>query len=129
MPPRSLTPAQKIYAVIQQIPPGRVATYGQIAALAGLPGHARQVGQALRETPEGLELPWQRVINAKGEVSPRGIGFEAGMQRHLLQEEGVVFDSRGRIDLDRFGWDPDVRPRKSGKGGSRERRGAKPGAG
>jgi methylated-DNA-protein-cysteine methyltransferase related protein len=118
MPKPPLTPAQKIYAVIRQIPPGRVATYGQIAALAGLPGHARQVGQALRDTPDGLELPWQRVINARGEVSPRGIGLEAGLQRHLLQEEGVVFDGRGRIDLDRFGWDPDARPRRRGKGRS-----------
>ena len=124
MPKPMLTPAERIYTVIRRIPPGRVATYGQVAALAGLPGHARQVGQALRETPEGLELPWQRVINAKGEVSPRGIGLEAGLQRHLLQEEGVVFDSRGRIDLDLFGWDPNVRPRRSGKGGSRKRRGA-----
>jgi alkylated DNA nucleotide flippase Atl1/3-methyladenine DNA glycosylase AlkD len=106
------TPAEKIYAVIRRIPPGRVATYGQVAALAGLPGHARQVGQALRESPEGLELPWQRVINAKGEVSPRGdLGLAEGLQRHLLEEEGVVFDRRGRIDLDRFNWDPDARPR------------------
>lgn len=105
------TPAERIYSVIQSIPPGQVATYGQVAALAGLPGHARQVGQALWETPEGVEVPWQRVINAKGEVSPRGgLGLEEGLQRHLLQEEGVVFDDRGRIDLDRFGWDPDARP-------------------
>lgn len=103
-------PAQRIYAVVRRIPPGRIATYGQVAALAGLPGHARQVGQALRDAPDGLDLPWQRVINAKGEVSPRGFGLEAGLQRHLLEEEGVVFDPRGRIDLDRFGWDPDVRP-------------------
>ncbi|HYU32320.1 MAG TPA: MGMT family protein [Thermoanaerobaculia bacterium] len=110
MPKPSLTPAETIYAVVRQIPPGRVATYGQVAALAGLPGHARQAGQALRDTPEGLELPWQRVINAKGEISPRGFGLEAGLQRHLLEEEGVVFDRHGRIDLDRFGWDPDARP-------------------
>ncbi|HKH46482.1 MAG TPA: MGMT family protein [Thermoanaerobaculia bacterium] len=116
MPKSMPTPAERIYTVIRSIPPGRVATYGQVAALAGLPGHARQVGQALRETPEGLELPWQRVINAKGEVSQRGIGLEAGLQRHLLQEEGVAFDSRGRIDLDRFGWDPDaLPPRKKGR--------------
>lgn len=108
-------PAERIYAVIRRIPPGRVATYGQVAALAGLPGHARQVGQVLRDTPQSSDLPWQRVINAKGEVSPRGIGLEAGLQRHLLQEEGVVFDSRGRIDLDRFGWDPDARPPKGRK--------------
>lgn len=104
-------PTEAIYAVIRCIPPGRVATYGQVAALAGLPRHARKVGRVLRETPDGVEIPWQRVINAKGEVSPRGgLGLEEGLQRHLLEEEGVVFDDRGRIDLDRYGWDPDARP-------------------
>jgi alkylated DNA nucleotide flippase Atl1/3-methyladenine DNA glycosylase AlkD len=106
----------KLYAVIRRIPPGRVATYGQIAALAGLQRRARMVGQALRSTPDGLEIPWHRVINAQGTVSPRGgLGVEEGYQRHLLEEEGVVFNKRGRIDLDRFGWDPDSparRPRK-----------------
>lgn len=98
---------EKIYAVIRRIPPGKVATYGQVAALAGLPRRARMVGQALRSTPEGLDLPWQRVINAGGRISPRGgIGWEEGYQRHLLEEEGVVFDERGRIDLERFGWEP-----------------------
>lgn len=102
-----------IYAVIQRIPSGRVATYGQVAALAGLPGHARQVGYALRETPAGLDLPWQRVINARGEVSARGgLGVEEGYQRHLLEEEGVIFSESGRIDLDRFGWDPDAPSRR-----------------
>jgi methylated-DNA-protein-cysteine methyltransferase related protein len=115
-----LTP--KIYAVIQRIPEGRVATYGQVAALAGLPRRARMVGAALRNTPEGLDLPWQRVINAGGAISRRsGLGAEEGYQRHLLQEEGVEFDGRGRIDLERFGWDPDAKVRsprggKSGKG-------------
>ena len=99
---------EKIYAVIKRIPPGKVATYGQVAALAGLPRRARLVGQALRTTPEGLELPWQRVINAGGRISERGgIGWEEGLQRHLLEEEGVVFDERGRIDLERFGWEPE----------------------
>lgn len=94
-----------------------MATYGQIAALAGLPRRARMVGQALRSTPEGLEVPWQRVVNAQGKVSSRGgLGWEEGYQRHLLEEEGVVFDAHGRIDLERFGWDPDRRP------GSRRRR-------
>ena len=107
----TLTPADRIYAVVRRIPPGRVATYGKVAALAGLPGHARQVGQALQEAPDGVDLPWQRVINARGEVSPRGgLGLEEGLQRHLLQEEDVVFDSRGRIDLTLYGWDPDARP-------------------
>jgi methylated-DNA-protein-cysteine methyltransferase-like protein len=109
--------AAKIYAVIARIPPGRVATYGQVAALAGLPRRARLVGAALRNTPESLALPWQRVINAQGAVSRRsGLGLEEGYQRHLLEEEGIRFDARGRIDLDRFGWDPDAPlPKRRGK--------------
>ena len=110
------SPHEKIYAVIRRIPRGRVATYGQIAALAGLPRRARLVGTALREAPEGLDLPWQRVINAGGRVSARGgLGVEEGYQRHLLEEEGVVFDSHGRVDLERFGWDPDAVPRGRGR--------------
>ncbi len=98
----------KIYAVIRRIPRGRVATYGQVAALAGLPRRARLVGHALRSAPEGIDVPWQRVINAQGSVSPRGgLGWEEGYQRHLLEEEGVVFSKGGRVDLERFGWDPD----------------------
>lgn len=118
-PSSSATPAERIYAVIRRIPSGRVATYGQVAALAGLPGRARLVGRSLRETPDGLDIPWQRVINAKGEVSPRGgLGMEEGLQRHLLEEEGVVFGQGGRIDLDRYGWDPEARPpvRRKGRG-------------
>jgi methylated-DNA-protein-cysteine methyltransferase related protein len=109
-------PYEAIYATIRRIPPGKVATYGQIASLAGLPKRARLVGTALRETPDGLDLPWQRVINAGGRVSPRGgLGVEEGYQRHLLEEEGVVFSPGGRVDLERFGWDPDARPRGRGK--------------
>jgi len=109
----------KIYAVIRRIPEGRVATYGQVATLAGLPRRARLVGAALRNTPEDVSVPWQRVINAGGRVSPRsGLGMEEGYQRHLLEEEGVRFDERGRIDLERFGWDPDVSvPRKKRRRG------------
>ena len=99
----------KIHAVVARIPYGRVATYGQVAVLAGLPRRARLVGHAMRELPDGSNLPWQRVINAAGRVSRRsGLGVEEGYQRHLLEEEGVVFDERGRVDLDRFGWDPDA---------------------
>jgi methylated-DNA-protein-cysteine methyltransferase related protein len=112
-PPRSTANAiAKIYAVIRRIPPGKVATYGQVAALAGLPRRARMVGAALRNTPDDLSLPWQRVINAQGTVSRRsGLGVEEGYQRHLLEEEGVVFSDSGRIDLERFRWDPDAKPR------------------
>ena len=100
---------ERIYAVVRQIPKGRVATYGQVAALAGLPGHARQVGYALHALAEGSTVPWHRVINAKGEVSLR---VEAGwdnFQRHLLEEEGVVFDNRGRVDLERERWEPSLK--------------------
>ena len=105
------SPYDRIYAVISSIPEGKVATYGQVAALAGLPGHARQVGYALHSTPEGVELPWQRVINSKGEVSPRSDpGLDEGYQRHLLEEEGVVFNLAGRVDLKRYQWEPEEVP-------------------
>lgn len=104
---------QRIYACVRRIPPGKVATYGQIAQLAGIPRGARQVGYALHKAPEGL--PWQRVINARGEVSPRGAEQQGAewMQRHLLEEEGVEFDVYGRCDLQRFRWRPRWRPRWS----------------
>ncbi|MFN7962253.1 MAG: MGMT family protein [Thermoanaerobaculia bacterium] len=111
---------QRIYAVVRQIPSGRVATYGQVAALAGLPGHARQVGYALHALPEGSDVPWQRVINSRGEVSLRGEELDyAGYQRHLLEGEGVRFDAAGRVDLELFRWEPEdelprARPRKAG---------------
>lgn len=96
-----------IYAVVQRIPQGRVATYGQVAALAGLAGHARQVGYALHALPQGSKVPWQRVINAKGEVSPRATAGRDHYQRHLLEEEGVEFNGAGRINLTLYRWEPD----------------------
>lgn len=100
------------YRVIERVPEGRVATYGQVAALAGLPRHARQVGYALAALPDDSRVPWQRVVNARGEVSPRGAADlgRSGFQRHLLEEEGVRFDLQGRIDLVRFGWSPKAIP-------------------
>lgn len=98
---------QRIWAMVRQIPQGRVATYGQVASLAGLPGHARQVGYALHALARGEDVPWQRVINAKGEVSPRSEDGWEGYQRHLLEEEGVVFNDRGRVDLGRYRWQPE----------------------
>ena len=93
-----------IYRVIRGIPRGRVATYGQVALLCGLPGRARQVGYALHALPHGSPVPWQRVLNARGELS---LDAEAGeRQRKLLTAEGVVFDERGRVDLKRFQWKP-----------------------
>lgn len=96
---------QLFYEVIAQIPAGRVATYGQIAALAGFPRHARQVGYALAATPECVELPWHRVLNACGEVSLRARSGIGDYQQELLEREGVIFQC-GRVDLTRFRWRP-----------------------
>lgn len=93
----------RIYEVVRRIPKGKVATYGQVATLAGMRGHARQVGYALHALPEGSNVPWHRVINARGEISPRGIPGSDDSQRRRLEAEGVVFDS-ARIDLSRFRW-------------------------
>lgn len=96
----------RIYGVVRRIPRGRVATYGQVAALAGLPGHARQVGYALHALSPGSRLPWHRVINAKGEVSRRRRPGDELSQRLLLEREGVRFDARGRVALTRIRWSP-----------------------
>lgn len=95
---------EKVYQVVQLIPPGRVATYGQIARLLGMVRGARTVGWALRSLPEGHDVPWQRVVNARGTVSFRPGSPGATIQRDLLAEEGVVFDEHGRIDLRIYGW-------------------------
>jgi methylated-DNA-protein-cysteine methyltransferase related protein len=100
---------------IRKVPRGRVATYGQIAAVAGLDGHARQVGYALHNLPDGSDVPWHRVINSRGEISPRSAGDSHELQRMLLESEGVEIDLRGRIDLKRFAWKPaQRRPGKRG---------------
>ncbi len=105
----------RIYAVVRGIPKGRVATYGQVAAVAGLAGHARQVGYALHALDFDSDLPWHRVLNARGEVSPRAEGDGHGYQRFLLEEEDVVFSLAGRVDLERFGWQPGQAPPRGGR--------------
>ncbi|MDH3521474.1 MAG: MGMT family protein [Myxococcales bacterium] len=97
---------ERIYSVVRRIPRGRVATYGQVARLAGMPGHARQVGYALHALPESRDVPWQRVLNAQGRVSPRAEPDWEQIQRQLLEREGVRFDTSGRTDLERYGWRP-----------------------
>ena len=93
--------------MVARIPRGRVATYGQIARLAGLPGQPRLVGYALSALPEASGLPWHRVVNARGEVSPRsGDSPMHIVQRLRLERERVRFDARGRIALERYQWRP-----------------------
>ena len=94
----------QVYRLIKKIPSGRVATYGQIARMLGNPSWARTVGHALHALPEGSGVPWQRVINAKGQISLSHHQFGYQIQKSLLQQEGVLFDQDDRIDLIRFGW-------------------------
>ena len=96
---------KQIYALIKQIPEGKVATYGQLASYLRR-GSARQVGFALAATPSGCDIPWQRVINAKGEISERSADGEgASEQKRLLLAEGVVFNASGKVDFSRCGWE------------------------
>lgn len=101
-----------IWRVVSRIPRGRVATYGQIARMAGLPGAARTVGWAMNALPgggrvEGRVVPWHRVINAAGRISPRAseTGGGTGRQARRLRGEGVRVSRAGAVDLGRFGWD------------------------
>lgn len=92
----------RIYAQVRAIPRGRVSTYGRVAKLVGC--GPRQVGYAMASLPTGSKLPWQRVVNHKGEISCRRHGQGADGQRARLKAENVCFDQKGRIDLKRFGW-------------------------
>lgn len=102
---------QMVWEIARQIPPGKVASYGQIAALIPCPAgldeqqyatfRARWAGQAMAACP--ADVPWQRVINAQGKISPRG-GEGVPLQRRLLEQEGVHFDARERVDLKTYGW-------------------------
>ena len=105
---------RRIHAVVRRIPHGKVATYGQIAALAGLPRHARQVGYAMRDLPQGSDLPWHRVLNARGEVSTRAATGWEDVQRDLLEQEGIELAGE-RVDLARYGWKPRTTHRRPGE--------------
>lgn len=106
MPDRPRSAYPKIYAAVRRIPPGRVATYGQVARVAGFPGRARQVGYAMHALPAGTTVPWHRVVNAQGKVSRRRVPGAELTQRMLLEREGVRFGPGGRIPLGRYGWHP-----------------------
>jgi len=95
---------ERVYALVRQIPFGNVVTYGQVAALLGSPWAARAVGYALRFLPAGTDVPWHRVINHRGHISLRTPIESPLIQRLLLEEEGVVFDAEGRVDLSIYRW-------------------------
>ena len=96
---------ERVVKFIKSIPRGKIATYGQIADYAGNPRAAREVAYILHSSSEKEDLPWQRVINSKGRISLRpGHGYE--LQKRLLEDEGVIFDEEGRIDFNKFLWQP-----------------------
>ena len=101
------TRSRRICDTIAAVPPGTVASYGQIAEIAGIPRGARQVGYVLRRLPEGHRLPWHRIVRSSGQIAlaPDSDGFRE--QRDRLRAEGVRVES-GRIDMRRFRWQPDL---------------------
>ncbi len=95
---------EKIYEVVANIPEGRVASYGQVAWMAGHPGAHRVVGYAMSRVPGGLNLPCHRVVNKAGEMAPFHVFGGEGFQRSLLEQEGVTFLKNGRIDMKKCQW-------------------------
>ena len=94
---------ERVHVLVRKIPRGKVTSYGRIAReLEGCT--ARMVGYALAALPWEADVPWQRVINHQGKVSPRNSGHGSWVQRELLEAEGVVFDAQGRVDFHKFGW-------------------------
>ena len=93
----------KIYEVVKQIPEGKVATYGQVAMMAGNPRWARVVGYALHNNPDPKNIPCYRVVNREGRVAPAFAFGGENVQRELLEKEGIVFENDGHIDLEKYG--------------------------
>jgi methylated-DNA-protein-cysteine methyltransferase-like protein len=117
---------KRIHAVIRKIPRGHVATYGQVAELAGFPGGARVAAAALKTSKPADKLPWQRVIGKAGKLRGRIAIHDpvgAAVQRQLLEDEGVTIGDSGLVALDTFGWLPSSSTRGgSGRGASPRRR-------
>lgn len=110
---------ERVLYWVAQIPSGRVATYGQIAALAGHPRAPRQVGMILHGLKDATALPWFRVLNRSGGISTWRLGF-GELQQRLLEAEGIVFDDEGCCDLARYQWSGDT-PKKKTPSRGRER--------
>jgi methylated-DNA-protein-cysteine methyltransferase-like protein len=98
---------QRVYKVVAMIPAGKVATYGQIAALLGNPLAARMVGEAVRRTPLDLDIPCHRVVSRSGVLAPDHVFGGSTRQRGKLAGEGVIFKEDGRIDMRKSLWKPD----------------------
>ena len=106
-PPKSESAYPRIYAVVTRIPRGRVATYGQVAAEAGMPHAPRVAGYALHHLPPGSAVPWHRVVAAGGRLSLGKLDPSSAItQRLRLEHEGVRFDGRGCVDMERYAWQP-----------------------
>ena len=101
-----LNTQQKIWQIVAAIPAGFVASYGQVAKLAGLPNAARQVGRTLKNLPKDTRLPWHRVINSQGKISLPDSSRGYYIQKQRLEAEGVAFKTSGKIDLKKFAWKP-----------------------
>lgn len=98
-----MTNQEKIWQVVNQIPRGKVASYGQVAKLAELPGYARYVGYVMKNLPSGTKLPWHRVVNSQGKLSFPRNSAQYQRQKSLLEKEGVVF-IKGRFSMKQYGW-------------------------
>jgi methylated-DNA-protein-cysteine methyltransferase-like protein len=95
---------EAVLQAVAQVPPGTVATYAQIAWMTGYPRRPRQVGMVLKGLPEGTDLPWHRIVNAKGYVPSKGRWWGAMLQIQRLRAEGIEVDDEGNLDLKRDGW-------------------------
>jgi methylated-DNA-protein-cysteine methyltransferase-like protein len=100
-----MTNDERIWQIVHSIPKGNVATYGQVAKLADLPGYARYVGYVMKKLPGGSKLPWYRVVNAQGRLSFEVSSAQYQRQKSLLENEGIVFIN-GKFSLRKFQWNP-----------------------
>jgi methylated-DNA-protein-cysteine methyltransferase-like protein len=98
---------ERVYDFVRRVPCGRVVTYGQVAACLGAPRSSRAVGYALRALTAGNDVPWHRVVNHRGQISPRYPAESPMLQRLLLEDEGISFDTQSRIDLTTYRWHPE----------------------